>query len=165
MSVRVELIVACSTNRVIGLNGQMPWHLPADLKHFKAVTMGSPVIMGRKTHESIGRPLPGRLNIVVSRNPAVQFAGCETVDSLTAAVKRASQDNPAKIFIIGGGQIYAQALHLCSSAWVTEIDAFCEGDAFFPELDPNVWERTVLSRVPATESAPALTFCRYDRRS
>ena len=161
----MNVIVAVDRNWAIGKDGDQLVYIPADLKHFKAVTMGSPVIMGRKTHESIGRPLPGRLNIVVSRNPAVQFAGCETVDSLTAAVKRASQDNPAKIFILGGGQIYAQALHLCSSAWVTEIDAFCEGDAFFPELDPNVWERTVLSRVPATESAPALTFCRYDRRS
>ena len=161
----MNVIVAVDRNWAIGKDGDQLVYIPADLKHFKAVTMGSPVIMGRKTHESIGRPLPGRLNIVVSRNPAVQFAGCETVDSLTAAVIRASQDNPAKIFILGGGQIYAQALHLCSSAWVTEIDAFCEGDAFFPELDPNVWERTVLSRVPATESAPALTFCRYDRRS
>lgn len=161
MTARLELIVAHAKNGVIGKNGTMPWHLSEDLKHFKAVTMGCPVVMGRKTHESIGRPLPGRRNVVISRNPDYQAQGCETVESLEAALDLLA-DAP-KVFVIGGAQIYRQALEKCQSAWVTEIDLEVEGDAFFPELDPAHWQRHVLRTVEATETTPKLVFCRFDR--
>lgn len=161
MTARLELIVAHAKNGVIGKNGTMPWHLSEDLKHFKAVTMGCPVVMGRKTHESIGRPLPGRRNVVISRNPDYQAQGCETVASLEAALDLLA-DAP-KVFVIGGAQIYRQALEKCQSAWVTEIDLEVEGDAFFPELDPIHWERHLLRTVDATETTPKLVFCRFDR--
>lgn len=163
MTPRLELIVAHAKNGVIGKNGTMPWHLSEDLKHFKAVTMGCPVIMGRKTHESIGRPLPGRRNIVISRNPDFVAEKCEVVNSLEDALALLS-DAP-KAFVIGGAQIYKKAIDLCQSAWVTEIDLAVEGDAFFPALDSNTWERHELRTVEATDTTPKLVFCRFDRKA
>ncbi len=161
MTLELHCIVARSKNGVIGINGTMPWHISEDLKHFKAVTMGCPVIMGRKTHESIGRALPGRRNIVITRNPAFHAQGCETVESLDAALALLA-DAP-KAFVIGGGEIYRLALPLCTSAWVTEIDAEVKGDTTFPELSAEQWNRVDLRAVEAGDSTPAYVFCRYDR--
>ncbi len=159
---RLDLIVARANNGAIGLKGKMPWHLPEDLKHFKETTMGSPVIMGRRTYESIGRALPGRTNIVLTRDASFKAAGILVASSIEEALKLVA-DAPLA-FIIGGANLYTQALekHLISSAWVTEIDAAPEADAFFPMLDKEHWGRIVLKELEATASRPKLTFCRYD---
>ncbi len=159
---RLDLIVARANNSAIGLKGKMPWHLPEDLKHFKETTMGSPVIMGRRTYESIGRALPGRTNIVLTRDASFKAAGILVASSIEEALKLV--DDAPLAFIIGGANLYAQALekHLISSAWVTEIDAAPEADAFFPMLDKEHWSRIVLKELEATASRPKLTFCRYD---
>ncbi len=159
---RLDLIVARGKNGAIGLKGKMPWHLPEDLKHFKETTMGSPVIMGRRTYESIGRALPGRTNIVLTRDASFKAANVLVASSIEDALKLVA-DAPLA-FIIGGANLYAQALqkNLISSAWVTEIDAAPEADAFFPNLDEKHWNRVVIKELEATDSRPKLTFCRYD---
>ncbi len=159
---RLDLIVARGKNGAIGLKGKMPWHLPEDLKHFKETTMGSPVIMGRRTYESIGRALPGRTNIVLTRDASFKAANVLHASSIEEALKLVA-DAPLA-FIIGGANLYAQALqkNLISSAWVTEIDAAPEADAFFPNLDEKHWNRVVIKELEATDSRPKLTFCRYD---
>lgn len=159
---QLAIIVAHAQNGTIGLAGNMPWRLPEDLKHFKEVTMGHPVIMGRVTHESIGRPLPGRLNIVISRNPAYKAEGCLTATSLEEAVKLVPENELA--FVIGGAQIYTQALGLTDTCWITEIQAEYPGDAFFGPLSLAEWDREVLSELDANEKRPALTFCIYRRK-
>lgn len=138
---RVALIVATSRNGVIGRDGALPWHLPEELQHFKRLTLGKPIIMGRLTWESIGRPLPGRTNIVVSRAPDYEAQGAEVVPSLEAALDRASQrvEVDDEIMIIGGAHIYRAALPLADRIYRTRIDVEVEGDAFFPELDSTRW--------------------------
>lgn len=158
----LAIIVAHARNGTIGLKGGMPWHLPEDLKHFKTVTMGCPVIMGRVTHESIGRPLPGRQNIVVSRNAGYRAEGCLTTHSLEEAVRSAA--GAERVFIIGGAKLYAQALPMVDVCWVTEIHADIAGDAFFTPLNPREWNREVLQELPATEKRPSLSFCIYRRK-
>lgn len=157
----LELIVACGSNRVIGMNGTMPWHLPEDLKHFKATTMGCPVIMGRKTWDSIGRALPGRTNIVLTRNGSFSANGALVAGSLEQALKLVP--DAKRVFIIGGGELYRATLPFIDIAWVTEIDASPEGDTFFPQLPESEWKREILRELPASETRPALTFCRYVR--
>ena len=159
---QLAIIVAHAQNGTIGLAGNMPWRLPEDLKHFKEVTMGHSVIMGRVTHESIGRPLPGRLNIVISRNPDYTAAGCLTATSLDDAKKLVPENELA--FVIGGAQIYTQALGMTDTCWITEIQAEYPGDAFFGPLSLAEWDREVLSELEATEKRPALTFCIYRRK-
>ena len=159
---QLAIIVAHAQNGTIGLAGNMPWRLPEDLKHFKEVTMGHPVIMGRVTHESIGRPLPGRLNIVISRSPDYKAEGCLTATSLEDAVKLVPENELA--FVIGGAQIYAQALGMTDTCWITEIQAEYPGDAFFGPLNLAEWDREVLSELDANEKRPALTFCIYRRK-
>ncbi len=162
----VALIAALAKNRAIGLENRMPWHLPEDLRHFKATTLGRPVIMGRKTWESLGRPLPGRENIVVSRNPAYQAPGAIVVASLAEALavavrKREEKTGEAEIkmgeeiFVIGGGALYREALPLAERMYLTEIDAEFEGDTFFPEFPPQEWRE--VSRT-GHESATGLRF-------
>jgi dihydrofolate reductase len=124
-------------NRLIGRDNALPWHLPPDLKRFKALTLGKPVIMGRKTHESIGRPLPGRRNIVISRNPSYKAAGCETAGSLEQAIALTA-DAPEAV-IIGGTALFASALPLARRMHLTLIDAEFAGDAWFPEYDAAQW--------------------------
>ena len=159
---RLDLIVARGTNGAIGLKGKMPWHLPEDLKHFKETTMGSPVIMGRRTYESIGRALPGRTNIVLTRDASFKATNVLHASSIEDALKLVA-DAPLA-FIIGGANLYTQALqkNLISSAWVTEIDAAPEADAFFPNLEEKHWNRVVIKELDATDLRPKLTFCRYD---
>ena len=134
---RLTLIVARGRNGVIGRGGGMPWHLPEDLKFFRATTTGHPILMGRTTHESIGRPLPGRRNLVLSRDPGYAAPGCETVASLADALARC--EGCPELFVIGGAQVYALALPQVDRMIVTEIDAEFDGDVCFPAVDPAAW--------------------------
>lgn len=140
----LTIIVARARNGVIGRDNQLPWHLPEDLAFFKRTTMGAPIIMGRKTHESIGRPLPGRRNIVVTRDAARRFDGCEIATGIQDALTLAAKDGAAEAFLIGGTQLYEQGIDLADKLVITEIDADFEGDATFPAPDSAQWE--VLSR-------------------
>jgi dihydrofolate reductase len=134
----ISLVVAMARNRVIGASGRMPWHLPADLRRFKEITLGRPIIMGRKTFESIGRPLPGRTNIVVSRRLDWSPPGLVVTRSLDEALEAARRD-PGEVFVIGGGELFVQALPNAGRLYVTQIEADVEGDTRFPEIDPSVW--------------------------
>lgn len=146
MTVPIALIAALSQNRVIGRDNAMPWHLPEDLRHFKAITLGKPVVMGRKTFESIGRPLPGRTNIVITRRADWHHDGvttCPTVSqALEAAEAAARRDAAAEIMVIGGAQIYARTINRARRLYLTEIATALEGDAFFPPLDRHQWRET-----------------------
>lgn len=128
----ISLIAAMAKNRIIGKDNQMPWHLPADLGHFKAVTLGKPIIMGRKTYESIGRPLPGRKNIVISTNKAYMLDGCETATSLEEALELVKEVE--EVMIIGGGFLYAQTLSQANKLYLTFIDLVVDGDTLFPDF-------------------------------
>jgi dihydrofolate reductase len=139
----LSLIVAIAKNRVIGFENKMPWHLPAELAYFKRVTMGHPIIMGRKTFDSIGRALPGRRNIVVSRNKDYIATGAEVAHSLDAAIALCAGENP---FVIGGATLYEEALTKADRLYITEIDARPEGDTFFPVLKQHEWKE--VSREP-----------------
>lgn len=145
---RLSLIAALAANGVIGNGNALPWRLPEDLKRFKALTLGHPVIMGRKTFESIGRPLPRRRNIIISRNPAYRAADCEVAASLESALDICKSDN--EVFIIGGAQIYAEALPLAERLYLTEIRCDFPGDVSFPEIDKNRWREA--AREPHTSS-------------
>lgn len=137
----ISMIAAMASNRVIGRDNKMPWHLPADLKHFKKVTLGKPVVMGRKTFESIGRPLPGRRNIVISRQAPLQPQGAEWVNSVEQAL--ALLQDQAEVMIIGGAEIYRQCLPLAKRLYLTKIELVTDGDAFFPdylEENDNAWQ-------------------------
>ena len=140
----ISLIVAASTNNVIGNDGELPWRLSDDLKRFKAVSMGKPIVMGRKTFESIGRPLPGRQNIVISRQDGFAADGCDVVQSIEEAVEVAAAAE--EIMVIGGSQIYAAFLPLADRIYLTRVHAEVEGDAFFPSLDESKW-RDSASRI------------------
>lgn len=130
---QISIIVAMAKHRVIGKDKDMPWHLPADLKHFRVKTEGKPIIMGRKTYESIGRPLPKRHNIIVSRNADYEAEGCDVVDSLEAAVKIAG--DVEELFIIGGGFLYEQTIDQADRLYLTFIDVEVDGDTFFPPYE------------------------------
>lgn len=135
---RIALIVAMASNRTIGLNNTLPWRCPEDLKHFKTLTMGHPMIMGRKTFDSIGRPLPGRTTVVVTRDRNLKIDGCLISHSLPEAI--AACGNDTEIFIVGGADIYAQAMPLVDTLYITEIQQDVEGDAHFPDLDQSTWQ-------------------------
>ena len=137
---RIGLIVALAANGVIGRNNALPWHLPADLKRFKALTMGHPVIMGRKTHESIGRPLPGRRNLVITRNRGYSAPGCEIFHSLAEAIDACR--GAEQVFVIGGAELYRESLPRAHRLEFTEIHAEFEGDATFPEYFLAHWRET-----------------------
>lgn len=137
----ISIIVATSRNGVIGANGNIPWHLPEDLKYFQRNTLHKPVIMGRKTYESIGRPLRDRINIVVTRQEDWSPAGVFTVQDLSTAITTADAIMPGKeIMVAGGGEIYTELLPYANKVYLTEVDMEVEGDTFFPKLDPNKWE-------------------------
>lgn len=139
---RLTLIVARDRRGGIGRDNTLPWHLPEDLQHFKASTLGHPIIMGRRTFESIGRALPGRRNLVVSRNPDWTHAGCERAASLQEALRMCQ--GQADAFVIGGGQLYAEALPVADRLLITEVDTDAAADTFFPPPDPAIWEQTAL---------------------
>ena len=134
----ISIIVAMAENRVIGNDNSLPWHLPADLKHFKAMTLGKPIIMGRKTWESLPGKLPGRIHIVVTSNPEYQADGCTVVNSLQGALNVAG-DVP-EVMIVGGAMLYAQALSLADRLYLTIVETAVNGDASFPEFDQSQWQ-------------------------
>lgn len=135
----VTLIVACARDGVIGRGNQIPWRLPEDLKLFKAATLGHVLIMGRRTFESIGRPLPGRTTVVISRNPDWRAEGCLLADSVDAALALAHRENRGEIFVAGGADIYRQTLPIAARVLLTDIDLEVSGDAHFPPLNADQW--------------------------
>lgn len=157
----LTLIVAKARNHTIGRNNTLPWRLPEDLAHFKRTTMGAPIIMGRKTWDSIGRPLPGRRNIVVSRNPALVLPGAEVANSLEDAQRLCV--GAQEVFLIGGAQLYAEALPSADRLVVTEIDADVEGDAFFPAIDPTRWMETSRETHHSDANGFDFAFVTYER--
>ena len=159
----VSIIAAMDRNRLIGNENQLPWHLPADLAHFKRITMGKPIIMGRRTYESIGRPLPGRTNIVLTRSADFQAEGVTVVRSLQQALEAAAGAEEA--MIIGGGSIYELALPLADRLYLTHIEHGYEGDAWFPELDPLQW-RVIASETHAADPKNPwdCRFVTYERK-
>jgi dihydrofolate reductase len=134
---RINVVVAMASNGIIGRDGGLPWRLPADLKHFKTITMGYPIVMGRKTHESIGRVLPGRLNIVVSRQREYSAHGCVVAGSFDGAVLAAG--SASEIMVVGGARLYAESLTRASRIYLTEVHAEIEGDTEFPPIDCGEW--------------------------
>lgn len=152
---RRSLVVAVARNGVIGRDNALPWKLPEDLAYFKRVTMGSPVVMGRRTYESIGKPLPGRLNIVVTRDRNYRAAGCTVVHSLDEAW-RAAGDAP-DVFVIGGTSLFEETLPYADVIHLTEVDANVEGDTYFPAFDRGEWHETEIARHPA-DARHALPF-------
>jgi dihydrofolate reductase len=165
---KLAIIVAAARNGVIGNNNQLPWHLPQDLKYFKSVTLGKPVIMGRKTYESIGRPLPGRTNIVVTRSADWKVDGVVVVNSLEQALAAArsalaaSATSVTEAMIIGGAEIYRSALPLVDRIYLTRVEVDIEGDAFFPALSDTEWQLN--ATLPGDEQATlAHQFLVYER--
>ena len=157
----ISMIVARSRNHVIGRDNQMPWTISADLQFFKKVTMGHPVIMGRKTWESIGRPLPGRRNIVVSRNAHLQLTGAEVVNSLDAALSSLSE--APRAFVIGGEQLFTQAFSKADRLYITEIEIDIEGgDTFFEVPNQSEWKE--VERTPASEGDISFNFITLNRK-
>ncbi len=136
----ISLIVAATENNAIGKNNQLLWHLPNDLKFFKNTTWGMPVIMGRKTFESVNKPLPGRFNIVITRQPDWKAEEVEVASDLEDALKKAGETNCKEAFIIGGGEIYNQAFPIAGKIYLTRVHAVLEGDTFFPSLDEQQWQ-------------------------
>lgn len=162
MKPHISIIVARAANGTIGNNGRMPWRLPEDLEFFKQTTMGKPIIMGRKTRESIGRPLPGRRNIVISRNSDYVAEGTEVVSSLQEAIALFGAGD--EVMVIGGGQIYKEALPIADTAWITQIEVEFEGDTFFPDLNSDEWMQVWSEEHPATEERDfAFCYKRFDR--
>ena len=137
---RLSIVAALSDNKVIGLNNQLPWHMPADLKRFKALTLNKPVIMGRKTYESIGKPLPKRDNIIITRNADYRVDGCQVLPSLNVAMAICSQQE--EVMIMGGASIYTYALPLTERMYLTLIHTTMKGDTFFPEWRADEWQET-----------------------
>lgn len=158
----LSMIVAHADNRVIGKDNDMPWYLPADLAYFKKTTLGKPIIMGRKTYESIGRPLPGRKNIVISRDDEYRAEGVEVVGSVEAALALVS--DVEEVMVIGGGAIYKHCLPAAQRLYITHIDANIAGDTYFPEYDLNEWQLAV-SEVKAADDKNnyQLRFNVYER--
>ena len=155
------LVVARARNGVIGNAGALPWHIPADLKHFKTITVGKPVVMGRKTFDSIGKPLPGRHNIVLTRDADWQAEGVTVVPNLAEAIAAAGLDPRARadaIMVIGGAQIYAEALPSATRIELTEIDAAPEGDTIMPAFDLARWQEVARATHPADGDRPGYSF-------
>ena len=160
-SPRLNLIAALGQNGVIGIDNRLPWRLSEDLKHFKALTLGHPVLMGRKTYESLWRPLPGRRNIVITRNPECRLEGAEIAYSLEQAL--ALCEGADEVFFIGGADLYRQALPLVQRLYLTEVAASPPGDAFFPSFDRARWRESVRDRRRDDASGLEYAFVTYDR--
>ncbi len=163
----IVLIAARSQNSVIGRDGGLPWHIPTDLKRFKRLTVGKPIIMGRKTFDSIGRSLPGRHNIVITRTAEWQRPDVTVVPNLAEAIAAAGLNPQARaeeIMIIGGGEIYAQSLTIATRLELTDVAETISGDTFFPELDPAQWQEIFREDMPAEGDLPAYSFVTLTRR-
>lgn len=151
---KLSIIAALGRNRAIGYQNQLPWRLPADLQRFKQLTMGHHMLMGRKTFESIGRPLPGRTSIIITRQPGYKAEGCLIVHSLEDAITLAKSRGEQEAFVIGGADIYAQALPLADRMYLTWVEAEPEADAFFPTFDESAWEIIEETTFAADEKHP-----------
>ncbi len=164
----LSIIVAMSENRVIGANNQLPWHLPEDLKYFKRITMGHPIIMGRKTFESIGRPLPGRSNIVVTRQRDWSAPGVIVASDIEGALRQAALEvqNEAdqEVFVIGGGELFRQTLDKVSRLYLTQVHARVDGDAYFPDFQREQWREIERMDYDSDQNNPyAYSFLVLDR--
>lgn len=161
---QIHLIVAQSTNRVIGKDNQLPWRLPADLKRFKRLTMGHYMLMGRKTFESIGKPLPGRTSVVISRNPNYLKPGIIVVNTIEAALSVPRQAGAEAAFIIGGAEVFNATLPLAHRLYLTQVHEEVEGDVFFPEISPQEWQITAqIYRTASHKNPYPYTFIDYQR--
>ena len=159
----ITAVVAMSENHVIGYKNTLPWHMPADLKHFKKITLDKPVLMGRKTHESIGKPLPGRCNIVITRDPDFRALGCVVVNSMDSALQAASYSE--EVFIIGGAQIFQAAMPSADRIYLTLVHENFDGDAFFPEIKQEDWKlASNRDCEPDDKNAYALSFQVWERK-
>jgi dihydrofolate reductase len=160
---RISMIIAMDKNRVIGMDNDIPWRLPADLKRFKEITMGKPIIMGRKTYESIGRPLPGRHNIVLTRKRDYQAEGCTVVSSINEAL--AAANGSEEVMIIGGATLYEQFLSCADRLYLTLIEGHVEGDTYFPEFEIAEWQEVSEEVFNADDKNPfAFRIVTLDRR-
>tara|TARA_B110000014_G_scaffold254192_1_gene234480 strand:+ start:2422 stop:2907 length:486 start_codon:yes stop_codon:yes gene_type:complete len=159
---KISIIVAMSQNSVIGINNQLPWHIAEDLKNFKKTTLNHCVIMGRKTYDSIGKPLNNRRNIVISRDSSLKIDGVEVVNSLEKAISMVKE--ALEIFIIGGEQIYSMALSLATHLYITKVDGHFKGDAFFPDLDQKEWKEIAREDL-ISESQLKFSFLKFERIS
>lgn len=160
----IAIVVAMAENRVIGRDNRLPWHLPADLRHFRQLTLGKPVLMGRRTHESIGRPLPERINIVVTRDRDYEATGCIVAHSLESALEAAA--GYAEVMVIGGTELYRQLLPRADRIYLTLVHAGFEGDAWFPELEAGEWREVERMDYPADEkNCCPYSFVRLERRT
>lgn len=161
---KLSMIAAMGKDRVIGKDNDMPWHLPADLQHFKKTTLGSPIIMGRKTYDSIGRPLPGRLNIILSRNTNLKIEGCSVVNSLEDAIGLAEKTDASEIFITGGAHLYDKFLEDADRLYLTLIDEKFEGDTYFPDYTQFNWQEVAKESYKADDKNPhAYSFVILDK--
>lgn len=158
----ISIIVAMSQNRVIGRDNELPWHISADLKRFKAITMGKPIVMGRKTWQSLGRPLPGRDNLVLTRNKKFEAGGCSVFASLDNVLECYAGEQ--EVMIIGGNAVYQLALPLARKLYVTEIHQHYTGDTFFPELKEE-WLEVFREDHDAKESTPAFSFLEMEKQA
>jgi dihydrofolate reductase len=160
---KISLIAAMDENRLIGRNDALPWHLPADMQWFRKQTMGKPILMGRKTFDSIGKPLPGRTNLVLSRQPDLKIEGCTVVRSLEAAIE--AVPGAEEMMVIGGAQIYASLLPQADRLYLTHIQAAFEGDAWFPAYDASQWQESFSETHGPDEKNPyAYRFTVLERR-
>ncbi|HEX8350839.1 MAG TPA: dihydrofolate reductase [Hymenobacter sp.] len=160
----IAFVVAVAENGVIGRDNQLIWHLPTDLRHFKQLTLGHPIIMGRRTFESIGRPLPGRINIIITRDPDWQAEGCTIAYSVPTALELAQQSDEL-VFVIGGAEIYRQALAAADTIYLTEVHHSFEGDVIFPEINHSEWRETTRERhEPDEKHTYAFSFVTLQRR-
>jgi dihydrofolate reductase len=160
---RISLIAAMDENRAIGVNNTLPWRLPADLRHFREITMGKAVLMGRKTFESIGKPLPGRRNIILTRDPGYQAPGCEVAHTLDQALAAGAENE--ELMVLGGEDLFAQLLPRAARLYLTEIHACFPGDAWFPAFSKQEWVEIRRVRHAADEKNPyAYSFVTWERR-
>ena len=158
---QLSIIVAIANNQVIGINNTLPWHLPEDLKHFRALTTGHHIIMGRKTYESLGRLLPGRTTVIVTRNKDYQLEGALIAHSLEAAV--ALCQNDGEVFLIGGAELYQDGLKLADKLYITDVDLTVDGDAFFPDFDLNLWQEITRETHTSAQGLP-FSYITYMRK-
>ena len=165
-AMRLSILVAMAKNRVIGKDNALPWHLPADLKHFKALTMGHPIIMGRKTYESIGRVLPGRTNVIVTRQKEYPVTGAIIVNSIDDALKvcQTGVDGNSEVFLIGGAELYRQTLGRCDRIYVTEIQRDYDGDTFFPAFDLEEWKEITREKHFSEDGTLDYHFATFDHK-
>ena len=165
----IAMIAGVARNNVIGADGGIPWKIPSDMAFFKRTTMGKPIVMGRKQYETVGRPLPGRTNIVVTRQPGYAPEGVIVVNSLDEALEKArdvaAAEGVGEVMVIGGGDIYAQAMALAGRLYISHVDLVPEGDVFFPAIDPEVWRVVEEPEVPVSDKDSAAFRVRvYERR-